>query len=320
MPSSRSVQNAVRNRIPGRSQVTQLADALLKVSSSWVPHGVDIFDREWDVLVILDTCRADAMDQIASEYSFLDSGTSIWSRGSATREWVPHTFTNENIDQIRKTALVTANPTSRWGLGHEAEPNWPEFLKRFTRWDTVEPSDFCEFDEVWRYGPKNPFSGTVMPYAVTDRAIATWRETVADRMIVHYLPPHIPYGARALAENRPLNDIEKDPWSALKNGTARERVWDSYLEELAFGLESVETLVEDIDAEKIVITSDHGDSFGEFGVYAHPMLPIPPLRKVPWVETSGQGRNEYTIRLEPDTVDDNLEQQVEEQLEMLGYR
>ncbi|WP_434530810.1 hypothetical protein ACODNH_18880 [Haloarcula sp. NS06] len=312
--------SAINSRIPKKARLEQLADALLKISSSWVPHGVDIFDREWDVLLILDTCRADAMDQVASEYEFLDSGTTVWSRGSATREWVAHTFTTENIDEIRNTALVTANPTSRWGLRHEAEPNWPEFSKRFTNWDTVEPHHFCEFDEVWRYGPKNPFSGTVMPYAVTDRAISTWRSTRASRMIVHYLPPHIPYGARSVKQNRPLNDIENDPWNALKSGTSKEQVWNAYIEELVFGLESVETIITDIDADKIVITSDHGESFGEFGIYAHPMLPLPQLRKVPWVETTGQGQNEYTTHIEPTTVDGNTEQKVEKQLEMLGYR
>ena len=320
MWSLRSLLELGSSRLPGTQRLEQTADAFLKIVSSWLPHGTDIFEKEWDVLVILDTCRPDAMNQMASEYEFVTAGTSAWSRGSATREWVAHTFTKANLDEIRDTALVTANPTSRWGLGHEAEPEWPEFSKHFTRWDTVEPADFCEFDEVWRYGPKNPFSGTVMPYAVTDRAISTWRSTSADRMIVHYLPPHQPYGARALRQNRPLHDVEQSPWNALKSGTPRDEVWNLYLDELAFGLDSVRTLVEDIEAEQIVITSDHGEAFGEFGLYAHPMIPIPTLRKVPWVKTTGQGRTEYTPRLEPSTESDNLEQEVEEQLEMLGYR
>jgi len=307
-------------RLPPADRLEQTADAVLKVLSSWFPHGVDVFDEEWDVLVILDACRADAMDEMADEYDFAASGTSVWSRGSATREWVPHTFTRSNMREIRDTALVTANPTSRWGLGHESQPQWPEFSKRLTRWDTVDPDDFLEFDEVWQYGPKNPFSGTVVPCAVTDRAISVWRSTSPERMIVHYLPPHQPYGARALRENRSLNDVERAPWEALKGETPREAVWGRYLEELAFGLDSVRTLIEDIDAERIVLTSDHGEAFGEFGLYAHPMIPIPQLRKVPWVETSGRGRNEYTPTLEPASGTDTVEGEVEEQLELLGYR
>lgn len=314
------VPDAVSSRFPETQRLEQAADAFLKVSSSWLPHGTDIFDRDWDVLVILDTCRADAMAQMASEYDFLTSDTSVWSRGSATREWVPHTFTKSNLDAIRDTALVTANPTSRWGLGHEAEPEWPEFAKRLTRWDTVEPTDFAEFDEVWRYGPTNPYSGTVVPEAVTDRAIATWRSTSAERMIVHYLPPHQPYDSRAVRENRPLTDIERAPWQALKSGTPKDRLWNIYLEELGYGLDSVATLIEDIDAEDIVLTADHGEAFGEFGLYAHPMIPIPALREVPWIETTGQGRGEYTLWVEPSAEDDDLEEAVEEQLEMLGYR
>jgi hypothetical protein len=307
-------------RLPATHRLEQAADAALKVLSSWVPHGTDVFEKEWDVLVILDTCRADAMDSVAPEYDFLTGGTSVWSRGSATREWVAHTFTESNREEIRNTALVTANPTSRWGLGHESEPEWPAFAKRLTRWNTVDPEEFREFDEVWRYGPKNPFSGTVMPWAVTDRAISVWRETAADRMIVHYLPPHQPYGAEAVRENRPLTDVESAPWEALRTGTPRAAVWERYLTELEFGLDSVRTLVEDVDAERIVVTSDHGEAFGEFGLYAHPMVPTPQLRRVPWVETTGRGREEYTPRLEPATGSNDVETAVEEQLEMLGYR
>lgn len=321
MRTFRYVPDSISSRFPGGDRLTQAADAFLKVSSSWLPHGVNVFDREWDVLVILDACRADAMNQMASEYEFLESGTSAWSMGSATREWVAHTFTADNLDEIRNTALVTANSSSRWALQDEAEPDWPEFSKRFTRWNTVDPEDFAEFDEVWRYGSKNPFTGTVMPYAVTDRAISTWRSTSADRMIVHYLPPHQPYGNRALSENRPLTGSESNPWATLKNGTPREEVYRLYLDELRFGLDSVRTLIEDIDADDIVITADHGEAFGEFGLYAHPMIPIPALRRVPWIETGGAGRQEYEPTLTPPAADDdNLASEVEEQLEILGYR
>lgn len=320
MPRLKSLVGSISSQLQSSPRLEQTADAILKVISSQYTHGLNVFDEEWDVLIILDTCRTDAMDMMATEYDFLSAGTSVWSRGSATREWVAHTFTNSNLAEIRDTALVTANPTSRWGLGHEAEPEWPDFSKRLTNWDTVDPEDFHEFDEVWQYGPKNPYSGTVMPFAVTDRAISTWRSTSASRMIVHYLPPHQPYGANALRENRQLSEIEKSPWESLKSGTPKETVWEHYLDELRFGLESVQTLVEEIDAEKIVISSDHGEAFGEYGLYAHPMIPIPALREVPWVETTGKGRGEYEPRLEQTTQSHDVEAAVEEQLEMLGYR
>jgi hypothetical protein len=50
------------------------------------------------------------------------------------------------------------------------------------------------------------------------------------------------------------------------------------------------------------------------------MVPTPQLRRVPWVETTGRGREEYTPRLEPATGSNDVETAVEEQLEMLGYR
>ncbi|MFD1597926.1 hypothetical protein [Halobellus rarus] len=321
MKNLRYLPDSIVRRVPHAGRFRQAADATLTVASSWLPHGVDVFDREWDVLVILDTCRVDAMEAVADEYDFLAPRDTVWSRGSATREWVAHTFTQGNRAEIRNTALVTANPSSRWALLHEAEPDWPEFSKRLTGWDTVTPDAFLAFDEVWRYGPVNPYSGTVVPEAVTDRAISTWRSLSPDRMIVHYLPPHHPYGSRALRENRPLREFERDPWTALKNGTPRQEVWETYLADLRDGLDTIATLVDDIDADDIVVTADHGELFGEYGLYAHPMLPVPPLRKVPWVRTSGRGRGEYTPQLQrSDESADDLEDEVEEQLEMLGYR
>jgi hypothetical protein len=140
-------------------------------------------------------------------------------------------------------------------------------------------------------------------------------------MIVHYLPPHQPYGSRAIQENRPLTELERNPWASLKRGVPREELWETYLGELRFVMDSVQTLIRNIDADDIVISADHGEAFGEFGVYAHPMLPIPALRSVPWVKTTGLGQDEYNPRLTPPTEGgDNLEEDVEEQLELLGYR
>jgi hypothetical protein len=180
--------------------------------------------------------------------------------------------------------------------------------------------DFLTFDEVWRYVPMNPYVGTLLPHPVTDRAISVWREFDPERMIVHYIQPHHPYHAGSLKQNRPASEVELNPWRALKNGVPREEVWSLYLDDLRLGLDSVSTLVEDIDAEDIVITADHGDAFGEFGIYSHPMLPLPALRRVPWVETSGRGRGTYTPMLERGDAGALDTDHAHAQLEALGYR
>jgi hypothetical protein len=262
----------------------------------------------------------DALNEVADEYDFLEPGDGVWSRGSATREWVAHTFTEKNLDEIRRTAVVTGNSSSRWGMEEEHQPYWPHWAKKLTNWQTVSVDDFLTFDEVWRYVPMNPYVGTLLPHPVTDRAISVWREFDPERMIVHYIQPHHPYHAGSLKQNRPASEVELNPWRALKNGVPREEVWSLYLDDLRLGLDSVSTLVEDIDAEDIVITADHGDAFGEFGIYSHPMLPLPALRRVPWVETSGRGRGTYTPMLERGDAGALDTDHAHAQLEALGYR
>lgn len=47
--------------------------------------------------------------------------------------------------------------------------------------------------------------------------------------------------------------------------------------------------VENFDAEKVVITADHGELFGECGGYGHPAgFPHPNPRKVHWVTTGAE--------------------------------
>lgn len=321
MENIKYIPDTISEQIPGANKFKELTESTLNVISSWTPHGKNVFSEDWDILVILDACRADAIDEVAHEYSFLSNRSSIWSRGSATREWVAHTFTQQYLSEISQTVLVTANASSRWGLLEEPEPDWPRSFRQLTRWNRVRPDDFLELDEVWRYGPKDPYSGRVVPSATTDRAIANWRSLAPNRMIVHYIPPHHPYVSRALKQNRQLTDIERTPWEALNTGTDRSEVWERYIDDLRWGLESVKVLIDNTEADRIVISADHGDAFGEFGIYSHPMIPIPALRKVPWVITEGKGQNSYSPKLEKEKkTNEGIEAEVEEQLQRLGYK
>lgn len=82
-------------------------------------------------------------------------------------------------------------------------------------------------------------------------------------------------------------------------------------------LESVELLLENIDAERAIITADHGNAFGEWGYYRHPEgCPIPAVRNVPWIVTSARDQKTH----EPEEYDtDEVVLDVKEHLEALGY-
>jgi len=61
----------------------------------------------------------------------------------------------------------------------------------------------------------------------------------------------------------------------------------------------VRTLVENVTG-RVAITADHGNLFGEWGLYGHPMhTPVPALLAVPWAETDGRGQRDSVPTLEP---------------------
>jgi hypothetical protein len=135
-------------------------------------------------------------------------------------------------------------------------------------------------------------------------------------MILHYHQPHNPYAAKAMEEGRELFDYEMhyrlDP----------ERAWESYLADLRYVLDDVELLLNNIDADRVVISSDHGEAFGEYGIYGHPIGSLHPhVRKVPWAITSGQDSGEYTPETpHPSESKEASEQDVDETLKALGYK
>jgi hypothetical protein len=56
------------------------------------PHGIDIFEEDWDNLIILDACRYDALRAVLPEYDLDGALESRISRGSATPEFLRGCF------------------------------------------------------------------------------------------------------------------------------------------------------------------------------------------------------------------------------------
>ncbi|MFC4356333.1 hypothetical protein ACFO0N_00050 [Halobium salinum] len=272
--------------------------------SPFYPGGENVFDREWDVLLVLDACRVDLLRQVAAlgGYPFLDRPGELVSVGSSSIEWLSRTFDEDHREAARETAYVTGNPFSQRVLSE---------------------ADLHVLDEVWRYGWDDE-RGTIPARALTDRAVATHREFGPDRMIVHYMQPHFPsvpdpltggMNAETLGEGKGW----EDPWEKLRRGELSfERVWRSYARNLEYVLDDVALLLRSLDADRVVITADHGNAAGEWGVYGHPKVPIPVLRNVPWYETSARDDGEYEPELErPERG--GTEEGVEDKLSALGY-
>jgi hypothetical protein len=244
-------------------------------------YGTNALDREWDVLVVLDACRADLLRSVAPDFDFLDEIETVRSVGSSSSEWLEHTFPNH--PETAGTVMVTGN-------------TWTD---RY-----LDADAFAALDEVWKYAWDDDL-GTVPARAVTDRAVALARERDPDRLVVHYMQPHHPFVPDPLEGDGGMartgsHSSEGNPWVSLRRGEVSvERVWDAYEANLRHVLGEVATLLDNVDG-RVAITADHGNLFGEWGLYGHPMhTPVPALLAVPWGEATGVDRGTREPTLEP---------------------
>lgn len=297
--------------------------------TSRLPLGTHVYDRDWDVLVLLDTCRPDALREVAPEYDWLptDEIETSWSIASNSRGWIANTFTEKYRDTVEETAYITANGYSSELLERRNRLPSEDGLIDIADWGLLSANDLVLHHSVRDFKPEYRLENHAPPSLVLDRAVTAYQRYQPGKLIVHFHQPHAPYRYHAVQENRNLRDWEIDPFSALKEGTVRfETVWEAYLDELRYGLESVDLLRKIIDAETIAISADHGEAFGEYRLYKHMLgMPHPDMRRVPWVEIEGTGEltdyePKYPIQDANQYRKEFSKEERDEQLRALGYR
>ncbi|MFY4816478.1 hypothetical protein ACOJIV_27960, partial [Haloarcula sp. AONF1] len=74
--------------------------------------GQNIYDFDWDILIVLDACRVDLLQSVSEEYEFIDGIDTINSVGTKTTEWMENTFIEGHKENIKKTGYITGNPNS----------------------------------------------------------------------------------------------------------------------------------------------------------------------------------------------------------------
>lgn len=284
--------------------------------------GTNIYSCDWDALLILDGCRVDAMEAVSGEYDFITSVDSIWSVGSASHEWIVKTFTNNYMNLIQDTTIISTNPFAKRVFFDNIMPPYGYSIPfNIASWNVVD-SDYFHYSEwltthVDPYLKKWGIDGPTSAEYPTDRAILAGREQQSERMIVHYFQPHRPFISDAILSGELSYEMD-NPYEAHQQGKlSREELYESYLENLRYVLNDVGRLLQNLDAEKVVITSDHGELMGEWGAFGHPEgIPHPALKKVPWVETTASDE-------QIDDPDSNVEYEadhnIEEKLRNLGY-
>lgn len=338
------MERTLRKVIKGVRDPVRAVDYVLKPAyrntavraTSRFPVGRHVLRRDWDVLVVLDTCRVDALRAVADEYTFVNDVKRCLSVGGSSPEWMVQTFDRRWRETLQETAYLTANAWAERVIDDRLQPEEPyadfEILTRLTRfgaWDPVRANELGRLERIWKYtadeeqlteeeDPRGLMPGGAPPRYVTDRAISVGRAFDYDRIILHYIQPHAPYVAAAMSEDRPQRPYEKDPFEYVRTTGSRTEVWNAYLDELRYVLDDLEILLENIDAETVVVTADHGEAFGEFNVYNHHTGSFhPKIRVVPWMVTSATDSRSYSPER---TLRERENLQVEEALRHLGYR
>lgn len=264
--------------------------------------GDDVLERDWDILVILDACRADLMAAVEDSYEWFEREGTIDAAGATSSEWLTETFGDAPAEALDEIGYVTGNPYSAEYVDHDA---------------------FAFVDEVWEYGWDDDL-GTVPARPITDRAITAARERDAERLVVHYMQPHFPSVPHGEGDGIALERFGHESlsvWEELRYGWRDpDDVWDAYVENLDYVLDEVRLLTENVDAEQVAITADHGNALGERHLYGHAAgISTPELREVPWCVTTAADTGEH----EPTTgraTDGDDESDVTARLEALGYR
>ncbi|MFB6294546.1 MAG: hypothetical protein ABEI97_02190, partial [Candidatus Nanohaloarchaea archaeon] len=202
------------------------------------PHGTAVAEEDWDNLIILDACRYDTFEQ----HHTLD-GTlgSRLSRGSATPEFLRGNFGDGTFHD---TVYVSSNP----------------FLEVHDYSGT-----FHDIINVWKEEGWNDEYGTVLPETVNEYAEQAAEQHPEKRLIAHFMQPHHPF----LTDETPFDRRHAVPdtgiWDRILAGDIdvdRERIRRLYRENLERVMGPVTELVQELDG-KTVVTSDHGNLFGE---------------------------------------------------------
>ena len=292
-------------------------------------RGDLIWSSDAPITVILDATRLDLWRDVAPDIDWLpaECDRSGWSVGSCSPEWIANTF-DPSVMPKQRVGVVTANPFSM------KPPERVPVLDN-TPLDenpTVAECDYV-FRDAWGCDVSGGYLDVTHPETVINRAWDAWNTWDVDRLVVHLMQPHIPFrsrpewfGDRANLSHfgepdSPVNQQYQaentEIWFRIRDGDVdREGVWDAYCDNLRWGLDAVKRLVDAVDVD-VLLSSDHGNALGEWGLWSHPArMQTPQLRRVPWVTVPGRGESFDRVEV---TEYAHASMGVEEQLSALGY-
>ncbi len=238
----------------------------------------DLFKEDKFLLIVLDACRHDYFEEEFFNF-FKGDLEPVYSSGRNTFEYTKNTYPDDHTEMLYISGAVPIN-----SVLDNSEEIKNDFYGHYS------PKDHLRIEDVWDYG-WDIEKGTVPPEKITEAA----SEKLEDKTVAHYFQPHSPYiGDYKIVEgpDSNYNKWEESPatdeivWERYKKGEITEKeMRRAYRSNLREALREVKKLVEKLpDDRRVVITSDHGELFGEGKLYGHPPRQHPGLRLLPWLE------------------------------------
>lgn len=231
------------------------------------PKAVNVLARksEWDVLIILDGCRYDTFKKVNTLPGQLQS---IISLGSCTPEWTKKALSADCSDIV----YISANPfvstyyLKKWGYPHPL-------------YSLIEL-----WDKAW-----DPDLKTVPAESVFSVAEQVSKLLPEKKLVLHCMQPHHPFIGKTSIDGggwkRRATDVrrKKTAYEMLESGDIEHSlVLQAYEDNLRYILNVIKQS-HFLGGQRVILTADHGNCFGEYGVYAHPEhMALKELLQVPW--------------------------------------
>ena len=197
--------------------------------------------RDWDNLIILDSCRFDYFDAMYRDYLF-GRLLKVDTEAGCTTEWIEKWLGNWEVHYFSSMPLI------------------------HRRSSYAKPFQYVH--HIWKTGWDDVL-GTIGPRKMNREVVKTGRRV---GNIIHYMQPHQPYigdppmfiknvklTSGAFTKSATNLQVQLDNMS---HEDMRERLDKVYRGNLRVVLEAVRELIPHLDG-KIIITADHGDHLGD---------------------------------------------------------
>jgi len=276
-------------------------------SNKYIVDGKKKDILDYDIVIILDTCRYDIFRYLNWRYNIFTQETQkAISPARSTPEFLYRIFKNRKTNHIYISANAYANskgiPVPVSGCNITVK----DHVKRVI--------------DVWDEGLDEETS-TVHPSEVNKRAQIISDLNRKAPLIVHYIQPHFPYlslGGIKKPERTTMLDkkrfqvesvakvfggvfmchplifyttyrlglVQEYSFSALWNKYHMNGIRYGHIQDTLLVMQYAKKLIDILPNRKIVITADHGEMLGEHGIYTHDNKwpRYKELVEVPWLE------------------------------------